>query len=540
MVSGMDKRLRFMTDLIAPLKVAPGSEVRLSRDHDPGYTGGVARPQAAALLADGVELLADYQDRLAAQDTFGVLLVLQGIDAAGKDSTIKHVMSGVNPQAVEVRAFKQPSAEELNHDFLWRYQRALPGRGRIGIFNRSHYEEVLVVRVHEELLAAERMPAVAVPGGHGIWARRYREINDWERYLVDNGIHVVKVMLNLSKREQAKRFLKRIDHPEKNWKFSPSDVRERRYWDDYQRAFEAMLSQTSTKWAPWYVVPADHKWFSRLATAAVLVTALDAINPRYPAPDPAVADQMAQVREELAAELGRTGPGWARLAKSSQSGRTGTSSIRLVRELPDLLMWPRARAASLGRSGTLTWGGTVMSDLIVIGYPDEETAEKVWDELVKLQADYLVDLEDAAIIRRDRKGRLHVTTPAHHAVTWGTLSGLFWGVLIGLIFLWPLAPVVGVAGGIMGAALGAAGDLGIKDEFRQRVQDMLQPGTSAIMVIVRKVTPDKFIETLKPYGGMVLKTSLPHDAEQQLMKALHGDDPSAPTWQQPASAGAQA
>ena len=301
-LTGMDKRLRFMTDLIAPLKARPGNEVRLSRDHDPGYTGELARPQAAALLADGVELLADYQDRLAAQDTFGVLLVLQGLDAAGKDSTIKHVMSGVNPQAVEVRAFKQPSAEELNHDFLWRYQRALPGRGRIGIFNRSHYEEVLVVRVHEELLAAERMPAVA--GDHGIWGRRYREINDWERYLVDNGIHVVKVMLNLSKREQAKRFLKRIDHPEKNWKFSPSDVRERRYWDDYQRAFEAMLSQTSTTWAPWYVVPADHKWFSRLATAAVLVTALDAINPRYPVPDPAVRDQMAQVREELAAELG--------------------------------------------------------------------------------------------------------------------------------------------------------------------------------------------------------------------------------------------
>ena len=296
----MDKRLRFMTELIEPLRVAPGSEVVLSRDHDPGYTGQVTRPQATALLADGVELLADYQDRLAAQDTFGVLLVLQGIDAAGKDGTIKHVMSGVNPQAVEVRAFKQPSAEELNHDFLWRYQRALPGRGRIGIFNRSHYEEVLVVRVHQDLLAAERMPAA----GHGVWARRYREINDWERYLVDNGIGVVKVMLNLSKREQAKRFLKRIDHPEKNWKFSSSDVRERGYWDEYQRAFDAMLSHTSTTWAPWYVVPADHKWFSRLATAAVLVTALDAINPQYPAPDPADADQMAQVREELAAELG--------------------------------------------------------------------------------------------------------------------------------------------------------------------------------------------------------------------------------------------
>ena len=304
---GMDKRLRFMTDLIEPLKVAPGRTVRLSRDHDPGYTGQVTRPQASALLADGVELLAEYQDRLAAQDTFGILLVLQGIDAAGKDGTIKHVMSGVNPQAVEVRAFRQPSAEELTHDFLWRYQHALPGRGRIGIFNRSHYEEVLVVRVHQDLLSAERMPAAARE--RRVWARRYREINDWERYLVDNGIGVVKIMLNLSKREQAKRFLQRIDHPEKNWKFSPNDVRERRYWGDYQRAFEAMLSHTSTKWAPWYVVPADHKWFSRLATAAILVTALTAINPEYPGADPAVRDEMAQVREELVAELGSTGSG---------------------------------------------------------------------------------------------------------------------------------------------------------------------------------------------------------------------------------------
>ena len=303
----MDKRLRFMTELIEPLKIAPGGEVRLSRDHDPGYTGDVTHPQAAALLTDGIKLLAEYQDRLAAQDTFGVLLVLQGLDAAGKDSTIKHVMSGVNPQAVAVGVFKQPSAEELDHDFLWRYQCALPGRGRIGIFNRSHYEEVLVVRVHQDLLAAERMPAAATKPD--IWARRYHEINDWERYLSDNGIHVVKVMLNVSKREQAKRFLERIDHPEKNWKFSPSDVRERRYWDDYQQAFDDMLSQTSTKWAPWYVVPADHKWFSHLATAAVLVTALRAINPRYPAADPAVRDQMAQVREELAAELGLTGSG---------------------------------------------------------------------------------------------------------------------------------------------------------------------------------------------------------------------------------------
>ena len=297
----MDKRLRFTADLIEPLRVAPGSTVKLSRDHDPGYTGRVSRPQADALLAEGVELLAEYQDRLAAQDTFGVLLILQGLDASGKDGTIKHVMNGVNPQAVEVRSFKQPSAEELDHDFLWRYQRALPRRGMIGIFNRSHYEEVLVVRVHENLLTAERMPAV---GDRGIWPRRYQEINDWERYLVSNGIHIVKVMLNLSKREQAKRFLQRIDHPEKNWKFSPSDIRERGYWSEYQRAFDDMLSQTSTEWAPWYVVPADHKWFSRLATAAILVRALSAIDPKYPAADPAVRDQMLQARAELVAELG--------------------------------------------------------------------------------------------------------------------------------------------------------------------------------------------------------------------------------------------
>jgi PPK2 family polyphosphate:nucleotide phosphotransferase len=296
----MDNRLRIMADLIAPLTVPPGSTVKLSRDHDPGYTGQVTKDQAAALLAEGTQLLADYQDRLAAQDTYGVLLVLQGIDAAGKDGTIKHVMSGVNPQAVQVTSFKQPSAEELNHDYLWRYQRALPGRGRIGIFNRSHYEEVLVVRVHQNLLAAERMPD---PGGHDVWARRYREINDWERYLTDNGIRLVKVMLNLSKREQAKRFLERIDHPEKNWKFSPSDISERQHWDAYQRAFEAMLSHTSTDWAPWHVVPADHKWFSRLATAAVLVRALHAIDPRYPAADPAVRGEMLQARDELRAEL---------------------------------------------------------------------------------------------------------------------------------------------------------------------------------------------------------------------------------------------
>jgi uncharacterized membrane protein len=176
-----------------------------------------------------------------------------------------------------------------------------------------------------------------------------------------------------------------------------------------------------------------------------------------------------------------------------------------------------------------------MSDLIIIGYPDETTAQKVWEELVRLERDYLVDLDDAAIIRRDRKGKLHITTPADHAVAWGTFSGLFWGVLIGLLFLFPLAPLAGVAGGIMGAAFGAAENLGIKGEFKQRVQNMIQPGTSAILVILRKATLDKFVDALRPYGGTILQTSLPRDAEQQLMKTLHGEDPKAPAWEQPAA-----
>jgi PPK2 family polyphosphate:nucleotide phosphotransferase len=299
---GMDDRLRFVKKLIDPLRVLPGRPVHLSRDFDPRYVDSVDRTEADDLLGQVTELLADYQDRLAAQDTFGVLLVLQGIDGAGKDSTIKHVMRGINPQGVTVKSFKEPSTEELQHDFLWRHQRALPDRGRIGIFNRSHYEEVLVVRVHPELLAAERLPDKNVDGD--IWKRRYREINDWEHYLVDNGTVVVKVFLNLSQQEQGERFLARIDNPKKNWKFSASDLRERRYWDDYQRAFNQMLTHTATEWAPWFVVPADHKWFTHLATAAVLVQTLVNINPRYPTVDPAARQEMLSARAELAAEIG--------------------------------------------------------------------------------------------------------------------------------------------------------------------------------------------------------------------------------------------
>ncbi|MEU9130516.1 polyphosphate kinase 2 family protein [Kitasatospora sp. NPDC048540] len=275
-----DKQARRIAKFIEPLRVEPGSVVDLARDFDPRYKAGIKKRDGAGLLRTGVGLLAEYQARLAAQDTFGVLLCLQAIDAGGKDGTIRHVMSGVNPQGVHVSSFKVPSAEELDHDYLWRYASRLPARGDIAIFNRSHYEEVLVVRVHPENLDRQRLPAEAK--GHDVWARRYREINDWERYLCDNGFRVVKVFLNLSEEEQRTRFLKRIDLPEKNWKFSAADLRERERWDDYQHAFSEMLSATSTPWAPWYVVPADRKWFARICAAAVLAHTLMEIDPRYP------------------------------------------------------------------------------------------------------------------------------------------------------------------------------------------------------------------------------------------------------------------
>ena len=302
-----DKRAERIAELIKPLRVKPGSKVNLAKDFDPGYQADfVKKKDGAGLLQTGIAMLADYQARLAAQDTYGVLVCLQALDAGGKDGTIRHVMSGVNPQGVQVTGFKVPSAEELDHDYLWRYARHLPARGDIGIFNRSHYEEVLVVRVHPENLDRQRLPAEAK--GKGVWERRYREINDWERYLTDNGFKVVKLFLNLSKEEQRARFLKRIDLPEKNWKFSAADVAERGRWEDYQKAFSEMLSATSTRWAPWYVIPADRKWFARICAAAVIVHTLVEIDPRYPEVSEDRRQQLQAVKRELEAEAPKGAP----------------------------------------------------------------------------------------------------------------------------------------------------------------------------------------------------------------------------------------
>ena len=283
----------------APFQVKPGSKVRLATDFDPAFKGGVTNKEdGKELLRGGLEALAELQARLYAEGTRGVLIVLQALDAAGKDGAIKHVMSAFNPQGVTVHSFKAPSGEELEHDFLWRHDLRLPARGMIGIFNRSHYEEVLVVRVHKELLERQNLPE----SGPGIWERRYREINDWERRLTDNGIRVVKLFLNLSKEEQRLRLLRRIDLPDHNWKFSAADVHERERWDDYQKAFSEMLSHTSTRWAPWYVIPADRKWFARIGVAAVIAQTLIELDPRYPTVSKAQRAEMKQIKRELEAE----------------------------------------------------------------------------------------------------------------------------------------------------------------------------------------------------------------------------------------------
>jgi PPK2 family polyphosphate:nucleotide phosphotransferase len=286
---------------IEPFRVSPGSQVTLAEDFDPAFEAGIKhKKEGVELLSDGVDLLSEYQERLAAESTHGVVVVLQALDAAGKDGTIRHVMSGVNPQGVRVESFKVPSATELNQDFLRRYQEKLPARGGIGIFNRSHYEEVLVVRVHPENLVRQKLPEESRE--HHVWKRRYEAINDWERYLSDNGFRVVKLFLNLSKEEQRIRFLRRIDLPEHNWKFSAHDVQERQYWDAYQDAFSEMFTHTSTEWAPWHVIPADRKWFARIAAGAVIANALVEIDPQYPTLGDDARRDLQAVKADLESE----------------------------------------------------------------------------------------------------------------------------------------------------------------------------------------------------------------------------------------------
>jgi PPK2 family polyphosphate:nucleotide phosphotransferase len=267
---------------VAPYRIADGKKFRLA-DHDPGDSGGFGaelKSESQEILARGVEWLAAEQRKLYAQDRWSLLLIFQAMDAAGKDSTIQHVLSGVNPQGVQVTSFKAPSSEELDHDFLWRCWKALPERGRIGIFNRSYYEEVLVVRVHEELLARQQLPPQLVT--KKIWDERLEDIVAVERYLARNGTRILKFFLNVSRAEQKKRCLERIEDPEKRWKFSRRDVEERSHWDAYQEAYEKMIRRTATEDAPWYVVPADRKWFTRLVVAATVVEAMHALDLRHP------------------------------------------------------------------------------------------------------------------------------------------------------------------------------------------------------------------------------------------------------------------
>ena len=284
-------------ELIAPFRIDAPKSFNLA-EHDPATTDGIKNKRAAAdRLAEGVERLTNLQTRLAAQQTYGVLLVLQGLDAAGKDGAVRHVASGLNPQGVRVVSFKTPSAEELAHHFLWRINRDLPRRGEIGIFNRSHYEEVLSVRVHQGYLDAQHLPPAAAKGD--IWKRRFREINDWERTLVDNGFPIVKIFLHMSKDEQKRRLLSRIDEPAKNWKFSELDLAEREYWDTYQDTYEDTIRNTSTKAAPWYVVPADQKWFSRLVITEALAATLLDIDPQFPTMSDAKLADLAGQRTKL-------------------------------------------------------------------------------------------------------------------------------------------------------------------------------------------------------------------------------------------------
>ena len=288
------------TDILKPFTITDGGSFRLARIR-PGDTRGLkSKEHAQERLERDVKKLAALQERLYAQDSWGLLLIFQAMDAAGKDGVIEHVMSGVNPQGCDVSSFKVPSTEELDHDFLWRSAKRLPERGRIGIFNRSYYEETLVVRVHPEYLQRQKLPAGLVT--RHIWSERFEDISTFERYLARNGFVIRKFFLHVSKEEQRRRFLRRIEEPEKNWKFSTADARERAFWKQYMRAYQDMICHTAAPWAPWIVVPADHKWFARLVVAAAVVEALESIDPRFPVVDKAKKKDLAAARAALKAE----------------------------------------------------------------------------------------------------------------------------------------------------------------------------------------------------------------------------------------------
>ncbi len=283
-----------LRDILVP----PDTKISLKKDYDPDFTGGY-KDKAGALqhVAANIQRLSDLQEKLYAQDVYGILIIFQAIDAAGKDGAIRHVMSGINPQGCHVTSFKAPSSEDLDHDYLWRATKVLPARGMIGIFNRSYYEEVLAVKVHPEFLAKQNLPGK--PGGKAFWDRRYKEINRFEKYLTSNGIIPIKFFLNLSRSEQRKRFIARIDEPKKNWKFSVADYNERARWDDYQQVFEDMLNHTSTERAPWFVIPSDNKWFARMAISEAICTVLEGLKLKFPAVSDEQRAELLRIRAEL-------------------------------------------------------------------------------------------------------------------------------------------------------------------------------------------------------------------------------------------------
>lgn len=291
-----------LAKLVDQMRVKPGKKIDLEKDFDPAWTGGYAKTSVDEdeLLKEGIALLAKYQERLYAENRQSLLVVIQALDAAGKDSAIAHVLTGINPTGFQIHNFKAPNAEELDHDYLWRCVKALPERGRIGIFNRSHYEEVLAVRVHPSFLGPQRLPPQTL--GDGLWKQRFEEINNWEKYLVNQGTQIVKVFLNVSKEEQRLQQLERIDTPEKNWKFNAADIEERKYWKEYMDAFEDVFNYTSTPWAPWYVVPADKRWFTRPAMAAIIAAKLAEMDPKVPTITEEDRKEMLAAREVLVAE----------------------------------------------------------------------------------------------------------------------------------------------------------------------------------------------------------------------------------------------